>query len=204
MLFRSITWTSTTPGNYGYSGLAFGNGVFSTVAYGGNSTAVYSTNGITWTTFTMTGGNWYNVAFGNGIFVTVSSSTSGVAYSTNGITWAYSTSPLPVSNGNNQVGYGNLKFVAVNSSTTTAAYSTNGITWTLTTMPSAQAWVAPAYQPSYAPATTNANYIAYNNTVPGNSTVTIKAGYTLPTAAGIRVKSTNGTSTFSTFGAEIS
>ena len=61
-----------------------------------------------------------------------------------------------------------------------------------------------AIVPTAGNAATNANYIAYNNTIPGNSTVTIKSGYTLPTAAGIRVKSTNGTTTFSTFGAEIS
>ncbi len=50
---------------------------------------------------------------------------------------------------------------------------------------------------------TSAQFIAYNSTVPASSTVTIKAGYTLATGNGIRVKSTNGTTTFSTFGAEI-
>lgn len=55
-----------------------------------------------------------------------------------------------------------------------------------------------------ASAATSAQFIAYNNSIPGNSTLTIKAGYTLPAAGGIRVTSTNGTSTFSTFGAEIS
>jgi hypothetical protein len=51
---------------------------------------------------------------------------------------------------------------------------------------------------------TSAQFIAYQNSIPGNSTVTIKAGYTLATGNGIRVTSTNGTLTFSTFGAEIS
>ena len=55
-----------------------------------------------------------------------------------------------------------------------------------------------------ASAATSAQFIAYQNSIPGNSTVTIKAGYTLATGNGIRVTSTNGTSTFSTFGAEIS
>lgn len=50
---------------------------------------------------------------------------------------------------------------------------------------------------------TSAQFIAYQNSIPGNSTVTIKAGYTMATGNGIRVTSTNGTSTFSTFGAEI-
>ena len=55
-----------------------------------------------------------------------------------------------------------------------------------------------------ASAATSAQFIAYQNSIPGNSTVTIKAGHTLATGNGIRVTSTNGTSTFSTFGAEIS
>jgi len=55
-----------------------------------------------------------------------------------------------------------------------------------------------------ASAATSAQFIAYENSIPGNSTVTIKAGYTLATGNGVRVNSTNGTSTFSTFGAEIS
>jgi hypothetical protein len=55
-----------------------------------------------------------------------------------------------------------------------------------------------------ASAATSGQFIAFQNTIPGNSTVTIKAGYTLATGNGIRVTSTNGTSTFSTFGAEIS
>ena len=52
--------------------------------------------------------------------------------------------------------------------------------------------------------TTNSNLIALNNTINGNSTLTIKSGYTLDSKSNIRVTSTNGTSTFSTFGAEIS
>lgn len=50
---------------------------------------------------------------------------------------------------------------------------------------------------------TSAQFIAYNSTIEPNSTLTIKAGYTLAAGNGIRVKSTNGTATFSTFGAEI-
>lgn len=46
--------------------------------------------------------------------------------------------------------------------------------------------------------------IAVNTPIEGNSTMTIKAGYTLAAADGIRVRSSNGTTTFSTFGAEIS
>ena len=51
---------------------------------------------------------------------------------------------------------------------------------------------------------TSGEFIAYNNSIAGNSTVSIKAGYTLATGNGIRVTSTNGTCTFTSFGAEIS
>jgi hypothetical protein len=50
----------------------------------------------------------------------------------------------------------------------------------------------------------NANYIMYQETIPAAATVTIKSGYTMSASNGIRVYSTNGTCTFSAFGAEIS
>ena len=53
-------------------------------------------------------------------------------------------------------------------------------------------------------AATSGQFIAYQHSIAGNSTVSIKAGYTLATGNGVRVTSTNGTTTFSTFGAEIS
>ena len=55
-----------------------------------------------------------------------------------------------------------------------------------------------------ASAATSGQFIAYNTSIAGNSTVSIKAGYTLATGNGIRVTSTNGTCTFTSFGAEIS
>lgn len=61
-----------------------------------------------------------------------------------------------------------------------------------------------AIVPSAPDAATSSQFIAYNSPIAGNSTVTIKAGYTVSAANGIRVTSTNGTSTFTTFGAEIS
>jgi hypothetical protein len=50
---------------------------------------------------------------------------------------------------------------------------------------------------------TNKDYISYNNVIQGNSTISIKAGYTIQASGGIRIKSTNGTCTFSTYGAEL-
>jgi hypothetical protein len=58
--------------------------------------------------------------------------------------------------------------------------------------------------PTAGSSATNANYIVLNNTIMGNSTISFKYGYMLPTGAGIRIKSTNGTSTFSTYGSEMS
>lgn len=60
-----------------------------------------------------------------------------------------------------------------------------------------------ALVPTAGSAATSTNYIAYSLAIAGNTTVTIKSGYTLQAGAGIRVVSTNGTSTFSSFGAEI-
>jgi hypothetical protein len=104
---------------------------------------------------------------------------------------------------NRKITFGNGVFVSIIPSSTTAEVSTDGITWTLTTLPASSAWREASFGQLNTP-TTNSTYIAYNNSIPGNSTVTIKAGYTLATGNGIRVTSTNGTSTFSAFGAEIS
>jgi hypothetical protein len=51
---------------------------------------------------------------------------------------------------------------------------------------------------------TKRNYIVYNNTIAGNTTITLKSGFALTNPNGIKVSSTNGTSTFTTFGSEIS
>ena len=51
--------------------------------------------------------------------------------------------------------------------------------------------------------TQNEDYIFKSKTISGNETTTIKAGYTMSENDQIRVKSTNGTSNFNFFGAEI-
>jgi len=61
-----------------------------------------------------------------------------------------------------------------------------------------------AIVPIAATAATTSNYIFYNTSIPGNSTITIKNPYTLTSPNGIKVTSTNGTCTFNTFGTEIS
>lgn len=134
-------------------------------------------------------------------FVAVGSSSTTAVSSTDGITWTERT--LPVSALWFSTIYGNSTFVATARNSTTAASSTDAITWTLRTLPVSASWQGATFG-QVSTTTSNSSYIAFNNTIPGNSTVTIKAGYTLATGNGIRVTSTNGTSTFSTFGAEIS
>ena len=213
-----ITWTARTlPGEFrAWKSVTYGNNTFvavpmgNTSSYGPTTTAASSTDGITWTTRTLSSSAyWSSVTYGNNTFVAVAAylasyaSSSTAATSTDGITWTTRTLP---SNANwYSVTYGNDRFVAVSNYSTKAASSTNGITWTLGVLLNFEGqWqsVTSGSVPS-SPTTQNKDYIAYNNTVAGNSTVSIKAGYTIPQNGGIRITSTNGTSTFSSFGAEI-
>ena len=50
---------------------------------------------------------------------------------------------------------------------------------------------------------TNTDYIFKSQEILGNETITIKGGYTLDENNTIRIKSTNGTTTFNIFGGEI-
>ena len=206
----TVTWTArnslpTLPDNYGWTPIVYGNGVYVTVAASTTKGAV-STDAITWTLTTIANANWTRVVFGNGLFVKIASSSTTASTSTDGITWTVRTLPA---NTLSYLSFGNGIFIAVtnNQNSTTAASSTNGITWTLRTAPvqvtGSTYWGNAAFGQFDAP-TINADYIALDSTIPANSTVTIKAGYTLATGNAIRVKSTNGTSTFTSFGAEIS
>jgi hypothetical protein len=178
--------------------VVFGKGIFVAVA-GESTTSVSSTDGITWTVRTLPSApDWVGLAYGNGVFVATGAyfgSSNASIYSTDGITWTATT--MPNTAAWESVAYGSNVFVAVGFGYGGGkASSTNGITWTIRTIPEIK-------RIGYSN-TESSNFIAYNNSIPGNSTVTIKAGYTLPASGGIRVTSTNGTSTFSTFGAEIS
>ena len=196
-----ITWTTRTlPAASSWRGIAYGNGVFVAIT-SSSTTAASSTDGITWTLRTTTVAGSNAIAFGNGVFVTVNSDNKA-ASSTDGITWTTRTLPNTVWL---SVSYSSAGFIATATLTSIAAFSTDGITWTQRTMPASGRWQGSSggyvFQPG---STTNSNLIALNNTINGNSTLTIKSGYTLDSKSNIRVTSTNGTSTFSTFGAEIS
>jgi hypothetical protein len=198
-----ITWTVTTmPSSRSWNYIKYGNLIFVAIAGG---VSAYSTNGVTWTQTTTPTQAWSGFAYGNGLFVIVSYFGSNPigALSTNGITWTSTTLPQT---DYSDVTYGNGIFVAIPYGATgasRAAYSTNGITWTIVSMPNGKNFYKAGYGdlPNTA---VNSNYIAYNSSIPGNSTVTIKNPYTLNYPSGIRVLSTNGTSTFTTFGTEIS
>jgi len=103
------------------------------------------------------------------------------------------------------VTYGNGTFAAVShNNSTAAANSTDGITWTYRTLPSSKSWVSVAYgNPSLLSLIPSEDYLFNSHEILGNETITIKGGYTMEEDNTLRIKSTNGTSTFHAFGGEI-
>jgi hypothetical protein len=132
-------------------------------------------------------------------------SSAAAATSTDGITWTART--LPSSAGWASVTYGNGTFVAVAGgydASAAAASSTDGITWTASTMPSSDSWRGMTYaEPVVEAFISSEDYIFKTHEILGNETITIKGGYTMEENNTIRVKSTNGTSTFHAFGGEV-
>ena len=145
--------SSTNPGNGGswidrsgvitglssnyYSAVAYGNGYFVAVQYGGTVTST-TTNGTSWTTGGVlpSSANWVSIAYGNGRFVTIATGSNSVAYSYDkGVTWIASPAGLPSSQSWTKVTYGEGLFVAIASGTTVCATSPDGVTWTVQAMP---------------------------------------------------------------------
>jgi len=197
-----ITWTQTgMPFSGFWEVLIFANGTFVAADNGYNRVA-YSTDGINWS-----GSNWSNQvsilsgAAVNGVFFLTSRGTS-YAYSTDGINWSTSNFKDGIYWGG-AIAYINNQYVALNGNQNPTNVSSDGINWTDASGPGNSLYnMCFGYQKTEN-TTSNANYIALNVNIDGNSTTTIKGGYTLDANAGIRVTSTNGTSTFTTFGAEI-
>ena len=131
---NGITWGATNPVGFVGGKIAFGNGIFVTVANSGGSGTVWtSPDGFIWTSQTAASNDtWSNITFGNGLFVAVASSYSaggGIMTSTDGITWTLRVGVGP--GGFTDVTYGNGLFVAVKTgSPGTMVTSSNGITWT--------------------------------------------------------------------------
>ena len=207
---NGIVWqTGTHPFSGYWGGVTYGNGKF--VAVAGDLRATISTNGVSWTITTMPlVAQWYGIVYGNSVFVAIEN-YPGVssAVSTDAITWTQGTLPVQSYDWKN-LSYGNGKFVAVAGysfpGTNIVATSTNGITWTQGTMPYTSQWISSFYGTPLSlqyPSTTNADYIFKSHDILPNETITIKGGYTLDSNNKIRIKSTNGESTFHAFGGEI-
>ena len=162
-----------------------------------------STDGITWTQGTLpVSAGWDLVTYGDGTFVSLAYPQL-FATSTDGITWTQGT--LPVGGLWASVTYGDGTFVAVaggSGGSQIAATSTDGITWTQRTLPVSALWVSVTYEKDVKPIPSE-DYLFNSYNILGNETITIKGGYTMEEENTIRIKSTNGTSTFHAFGGEI-
>jgi hypothetical protein len=142
-------WISRGSPDSTWSGVAFGNGVYVTVA---DSTAMTSPDGINWTSRTVPAdcnAVWNNVCFGNGLFVAVANTTrtgsKSVMTSPDGVTWTART--VPAVNQWRSVVWGLDKFVAVSNSGSgdRVMTSPDGITWTSRTSANDSQWVSVAY-----------------------------------------------------------
>ena len=147
------TWTSfELMANGGWTGLAYGNGVFVTVRSSALGHQVMtSPDGEIWTTRpgpTVAGTHaWSDVTFGDGLFVAVCpTSVSGnhVMTSVDGITWTVRTTP---DQDWNAVVYGEGLFVAVAGSGTGNRVMTSGdgVTWTSRNSAADLSWSDVAY-----------------------------------------------------------
>ena len=129
--------------------VAYGNGVWVTIASFGTNRVMRSTNdGVTWSAVAAAEANeWRSIAYGNGVWVAVATSgTNRVMRSTDdGVTW--SGIPAAESNYWRSVAYGNSVWVAVaTSGTNRVMRSTNdGVTWSAIAAAEANEWRSVAY-----------------------------------------------------------
>lgn len=130
-----ITWAAGGRTFIQCTSIAYGNGVFVSVANAGTNRVSTSTDGITWTaTSAPSNLSWTSVTYGNGLFVAVSLTANGfgqsIMTSPDGINWTMRDHP--VANNWTSVVYGNSQFVVVGSDGTgdRVMTSPDGITWT--------------------------------------------------------------------------
>jgi hypothetical protein len=219
----SIGFTSNSP-----SKVTFVNNMFvinPDFMNGSSDNIAISTDAITWTISTIgySSGWRSGVAYNNGKYVMAPYTNinlapmvpeAKVAISTDLITWT--VNDLPPSgdmmfNGTylKDVAFLNNHFVISGEMSGKYYKSTDAVTWTIGDaidgMMDGPLWEdAHSQSLTVEPSIQEQDYIAYNVTVDANETITIKSGYTLSENNAIFVKSENGTTTFSTFGAEIS
>lgn len=203
----AITWTaSTTPTSQGYRNITYGNGKFLTVQhFPGTNLAAYSTDGAIWTPTTLTTTfAWKAVGFVKGHFI-ITANANVAQISTDAITWTQVNLPAE---GNWELIYeiNDTAYMAIENSTS-AAQSTDAITWTATTLPFSTLITEPfaidTGQMPALPEIPSEDYLFKTHEILGNETITIKGGYTMEENNTLRIKSTNGTSTFHAFGGEI-
>ncbi|PPL00412.1 MBG domain-containing protein [Parapedobacter indicus] len=107
-------WALRTPAPEGqWNSVAYGNGLFVAVAYGGTNRVMTSPDGVNWTARTVPESNaWQDITFGDGKFVAVAQDgTNRVMTSTDGVNW--DAHPASEDRTWRSVTYGNGKFVAV-------------------------------------------------------------------------------------------
>ncbi len=143
------TWSlQTMPSLRAWLGISYGNGVFVSVPFAGNVSAV-SPDGVTWTQYNLPSTqNWSDVSFGNGAFVAVGGGVYAV--SPDGINWTQYT--VPNSMQFNNITFGSGLFLAsqgnqlTGGATSTAfATSVDGVTWVERQFPSSYQWIDCAY-----------------------------------------------------------
>jgi hypothetical protein len=122
---NGINWTARTPAaNNWWQAVAYGNGLFVSVARTGTSNRIMtSPDGINWTSRNSgIDPTFSDVAYGNGIWVAIADTSPGgtTFTSIDGITWTERATAF----GNRTVYFANGKFV------TGTHYSINGLTWT--------------------------------------------------------------------------
>lgn len=138
-LYQSITvptiWTTRLAADtIDWRTVAYGNGIYVSVAFSGTNRVQISTDGINWRQIVSTVANasqWRAITFGNGLFVAVAGNPGAVMTSTDGINWVSRTQA--VSNDWRDVNFGNGLFVAVSfagNSSNRIMTSPDGITWT--------------------------------------------------------------------------
>jgi hypothetical protein len=114
------TWTTgSMPVSSGWTGVAYGGGVFAAVSSTSGTTAASSTDGITWTARTMPAtGTWFKVLWAGSNFAAFTQGGTTSATSPDGVTWTSRTitSPWWISGG---VAPDRIVMVAYNASNAT-------------------------------------------------------------------------------------
>ncbi len=147
---KGLKWTSRTLPTTGQTwwSVAYGNGLFVSVASNGTNRIITSPDGINWTSRAdPTAGNsgWRSVTYGNGLFVAVANSgTNRVMTSPDGVNWTVRNAAA--ANSWQSVTYGNGLFVAVSTDGTNRVMtSPDGVNWTVRNAAAANSWQSVTY-----------------------------------------------------------